>query len=420
MRALALASLLLTLCACALAPQAGDNAARSANKAQGPVILIGIDGLRWDAIDRAEAPNLNRLADQGVRARGLIPIMPSVTFSNFYAIATGLYADRHGMPSNAPYDRSADRTLTHTQMGDSFWWGGEPIWATAEKQGVTTATLFWVGSEAEVAGVRPTYWKRYDWRFKNADRVQQVLDWLALPEADKPGFITLYFSSVDYISHARGVETQAEREAIAKVDSHIGDLMDGLNALGLQGLANIVIVSDHGMTNTSPTDRVVYLDDYIDFSQVYIPELEGPRPGHQPFAHIFVEDGASVDDLYDQLAGAHPNFTVYRRETLPESYAMAHPDRTGDLFVLPDLGWLVFGRSVKSAYPTPPLGMHGYDHSHTDMWGTFIANGPAFPSGRKTDAFENIEIYGLLAHLLDITPSDYDGDFARIRPILKP
>ncbi|MCA8888902.1 MAG: alkaline phosphatase family protein, partial [Parvularculaceae bacterium] len=308
------------LAACAATPSRAPSAI-SANDDQGAndqyVILIGLDGLRADAIDRFPdaAPNLRAMAARGVRAEAMVPVMPSVTFVNFYSLATGLYADRTGVVSNYTYSRELARVMARTEHSQSVWWGGEPIWATAEKQGVKTGTMFWLGSEAEIAGARPTYWSPYEHLMPFGERTAQVLGWLAAPTAERPRLATIYFHAVDTAEHIYGVGSDQERAAIAEVDEQVGALVAGVAALGLADRTNFIVVSDHGMAN-APADNIVYLDDYISLNDVFIPAFEGPDgAGRMPLVHVFVENG-DLDGVYDALAAAAVKgpFSVYRRE----------------------------------------------------------------------------------------------------------
>ena len=414
---------LLALGGCATTPQTGQGpAAVTQGKAGGEapiVLLIGIDGLRWDAIDRNPAPTLRAWAKHGVRAQGLIPVMPSVTFVNFYSIATGLYANHTGVVSNATYSRKLKRIMERQTHGESVWWGGEPIWVTAEKQGITTAAMFWLGSEARIAGKRPTYWYPYQHNKPKPERVQQILDWLAMPEAKRPHLLTLYFSDVDTAEHRYGPETPEEAFAIADVDRNLAQLKAGIKALGLQNRVNIIVVSDHGMTKVKP-EPMIYLDDYINLDEVMVPKfvsINGPSGG--PFVHIFVKNPANIDRIYHQLADANPHLRVYRREHLPKRWHLNNADRTGDIFAVAESGYLVFARGLKSKYPNLPKGMHGYDRHGHDMYGSFIADGPAFRDGVLAEPFDNVNVYGLIADILHIKPAKNDGDLNAVDYILK-
>lgn len=386
-------------------------------------IMIGIDGLRTDAIDRVPAPTLRALAKRGVRSKGMIPAMPSKTFVNFYSLATGLHPKHHGFTSNYPYDRKLGRAFDRKRDSQNpDWWGGEPIWITAEKQGVKTATYFWVGSEVPVDGIRPSYWKPFQQDKDYGERVEELLGWLSLPEAERPRLATLYFSAVDTAAHSYGVGSTEEQEAILKVDRHIGDLIAGLQQRGLFEQTNIIAVSDHGMTNLSD-ERVINLDKLTDLSDFIIPDWNKKYgPSYAPFLNLYGPT-SSTEETYKKLKDAHPNMRVFKRGNFPSNYHFDHPDREPDLMILADTGWTLYA-SEDGSEPTPVAGIpwstatHGYDNQHKDMHATFIAAGPAFKSELTADHFDNIEVYGILACALGISPSKTDGNIKNIANIM--
>lgn len=126
------------------------------------VVLVSLDGFRPDYLTRYDATHLLALAREGVSApKGMIPVFPSKTFPAHYSLATGLYPERHGIVSNTMYDPDWDAWYNYhnpVAVTDERWYGGEPIWVTAERQGLRSATYFWVGSEAAIGGLRPSYW----------------------------------------------------------------------------------------------------------------------------------------------------------------------------------------------------------------------------------------------------------------------
>src|SRR5688572_15430716 len=242
MRRAAVALWLLVACACA---------ARGIDRGDGPapVILISFDGFRWDYETKAPAPNLRSLAARGVRAESLIPSFPTKTFPNHYTIVTGLYPGHHGIVANNIHDPSTGRTLTlanRKEVGDPMWWGGEPIWVTAQRQGLTSGAVFWPGSEAPIGGMYPRCWKLFDDSYPPDDRVDEILGWLELPPVERPRFITLYFSDVDSAGHSFGPDSIEVQEAVRRVDGYLGRLLKGLDARGLTNAVNVVVVSDHG------------------------------------------------------------------------------------------------------------------------------------------------------------------------------
>ena len=171
------------------------------------VILISIDGFRADYLDKYPAPTLGLLARQGVRAKWMTPTFPTLTFPNHYSIATGLYPDNNGIVGNNIYAPEFNKTFTMSkreEVQNGRWWLGEPIWVTAEKQGQRAAAYFFPGTEAEIAGKRLSYWKAYDEKIPNFERVDTALSWLDLPIDKRPTMIILYFSDVDSAGHDGG------------------------------------------------------------------------------------------------------------------------------------------------------------------------------------------------------------------------
>jgi len=377
------------------------------------LILVSLDGFRWDYLDLVETPNLNRLADEGVRAKGLIPVYPSKTFPSHYSIVTGLQPGHHGIISNNMYDVELDAEFhlhDRTAVQDPRWWRGEPIWVTAEKQGMTAATLFWPGSETAIGDVRPTHWQPYDETMPFAARVDKVLGWLDLPEAEGPRLITLYFEYPNDISHGFGPEAPETFASIREVDARIGDLVAGIEKRKMSRWVNLVIVSDHGMAEVGP-ERVVLLDDYVVLEEGEVFE-EGA------ILQIYPHEGR-LDLIYEALLGANPHLAIYKREEIPERYHLRKNPRTPPILGVPDVGWEVATQGAVQGHRFTTLrGDHGQDPADPRMHGLFIAQGPAFRSGLVIDRFENVEIYNLMAAVLELDPAPNDGDPAALRAIL--
>lgn len=384
------------------------------------VIMIGVDGLRADTLERMYVPNLQLLADAGVRAN-MIPAMPTKTFVNFYSLATGLHPKHHGFTSNYPFDRKLGRKFNRqTDSSDPQWWGGEPIWITAEKQGITAATYYWVGSEVKIDGIRPSFWKTYQQNKDYAERVEEVLTWLALPEKQRPRLITLYFSAVDSAVHKFGVGSEQEQDAVAKVDKHIGDLVRGLKKLGLEQRSNMVIVADHGMANLSD-DRVINLDSWVDLSAFIVSDWSNSHSSvHAPFLNLYAATPKLVEAAYKKLVKAHPKMRVLRRGAFPANYHFDHPQREPDLMLLADTGWSLYASRDKRQPQSMTksgrsVATHGYDNQNSLMHATFIAKGPAFKEDLIAKTFDNIEVYGLLACALKIKPANTDGNIENVQ-----
>jgi predicted AlkP superfamily pyrophosphatase or phosphodiesterase len=398
---------LLLLAACS-----GLDARNQIGKPTNPVVvLVALDGFHPSYLDRAPSRHLRQLAREGARARWLVPVFPTLTFPNFYTIATGLYPEHHGVVSNTMRDSLLGSFALRdtTAVRDARWWGGEPIWATAVKQGKRAATFFWPGSDVAIGGIRPTWYREYDPRTPNAKRVQQVLEWLSLPADSGPALVTLYLVDVDEAGHAFGPNSPETDSAIARVDSAVGALLAGIEQRRLGGRVNLVIVSDHGMAEVAP-ERLIYLDDYLESGSAEVVELGtvvslAPRAGAE-------------EEVYRRLTRA-PHLRVYRKSAIPERYHYrAHP-RIQPIVAMAEEGWMVTTRPIASrSGGRLPRGMHGYPPDIPSMRAIFLARGPGFRKGAVVEPFQNIHLYQLIAHLLGLTPAPNDGALDSVRTVL--
>jgi predicted AlkP superfamily pyrophosphatase or phosphodiesterase len=376
------------------------------NQGDQVVLLVALDGFHPSYLERSPSRHLQDLARSGVRARWLVPVFPTLTFPNFYSMATGLYPEHHGIVSNTMRDSVLGSfTLSDTEaVHDPRWWRGEPIWVTAVRQGKRAATFFWPGSDVAIGGVRPTYYKVYDPTVPNAERVRQVLAWLSLPPDHAPALITLYLGDVDQAGHEFGPNSPQTDSAIAGVDSAVGALMSGIEHLGLGQRVNVVVVSDHGMTELDPT-RVMYLDDYIDLGSVEIVDRGA-------FLSLVPRAGAE-ESVYRRLRGANRHLTIYRKSDIPAAYHYKSHPRIPAIIGVADDGWVVLTRPQR-----PPRGGHGYPPERPSMRAIFLARGPAFRKGLVIEPFRNIHLYALLNRILGLTPTGNDGALDSVKALL--
>lgn len=403
------ASLLLVSCGTVNLPRPADPGSLT--------ILISLDGFRWDYLDRYEAPTLRALAVDGVRMRSLTPSFPTKTFPNHYTLVTGLRPAHHGIVGNWFYDPESGETFGMSKAASNTeqrWWGGEPLWITAERQGVRSACYFWPGSEAAHDGLRPSRWLPFNDSIPSPERVDGLLRWLEVPAADRPKFATLYFSAVDHAGHRHGPDAPELQAAITEVDGALARLLAGLARLGLRERTNLIIVSDHGMSPQSP-DRVVFLEDLVDVRTVEI-ETTGtyaglrPRPGTR-----------TPDELAAAIRARAPRqVQVYTRDTVPARYEFSGNARIPAVVLLADDQWNIEekrGWGAKRA--TYNKGGHGWDHRSANMGGLFVAAGPAFPRGKLIGPFDNIHVYNLVCAILGLKPAPNDGDDRLARAALR-
>lgn len=383
-----------------------------------PVILISVDGLRPDYLARGVTPNIDALAAGGVRAKAMRPSFPSITFPNHYTLVTGKRPDHHGIVNNNMEDAAIPgrpfALSNRAAVEDRRWWDeAEPVWVTAEKAGVPTATMFWPGSEAAIRGVRPTKWLTFDGEMPNPARVAQVLHWLDQPPGPdgptaqkRPGFLTLYFDTVDHDGHEFGPDAPQTTAAIAEIDARIGDLVAGLKARGIA--ANIVLVSDHGMINVAP-DRSIRIDQLL------------PAGSFRLVAGGALAGLAALPGQEATLAAAllrrHPHMQCSRKADLPAHLHYGRNPRVPPFICLAEPGWMILAMAPKADRRLG--GMHGYDPMVPEMAATFVAAGPAFKSGVVLAPFDNVDVYPLLMRLLGVKPLASDGDIAGVKAGLK-
>ena len=400
----------------AMASRQGASPGQAANPI---LVLVSFDGWRWDYTDRFDLPNVQALAARGVRVRELVPSFPALTFPNHYTIVTGLYPEHHGIVANVMIDpKIPDRfTMSSATSRDSAWWGGEPIWVTAVRQGRRSATMFWPGSEVAVDGVRPTYWKPFDSKLPSEARTSQVLEWLAMPEAERPSVVTLYQEVVDHAGHDFGPDSPEVATAAAELDRNLGTLVAGIDRLHLGDRTTVVLVSDHGMASLAP-QRIIWLDDYIDLDTVTVTEWEGllelsPRD----------RTPAGLRRVYDALQHAHPRLRVFERGSLPDHLRHGTNPRTPAIIGLPDDGWVVTSRQ-RRLQPhddgwSPQRGAHGFDTAYRDMHALFVAAGPPIVRGLVLPMMDNVHIYEFLCAVASLEPAANDGDPSVTRAFLR-
>lgn len=378
-----------------------------------PLILISLDGFRWDYCAKypAETPNLRRLAQEGVQARRMIPAFPSNTFPNHYTLATGLHPSHHGMLNNDMTDAATGDVFHYRNAAanrNPRWWGGEPIWITAERQGRRSACYFWVGSETTINGLRASHWFPFDYRVPFAQRVDTVMSWLKLPAAERPAVIAFYLEETNSAGHAHGPDSPELAAAVALLDQCVGTIVDRMQAERIE--ANFVIVSDHGMTPCTKED-VLILEDWIDATTVQV-DFTGAVAGLRA---LHGDAAATVARL-----AAMPHARVFLTADLPPHLHITATPRTPDIWILPDEGWHVLRRAEYERNQSRFLrGDHGYDPLLPSMGALFIAHGPSFESGVVIEEFENVHLYNLLCAALDLKPAANDGDDRLVRTVLR-
>ncbi len=368
--------------------------------------MVSLDGFGADYVKRFGAPHLEAIGAQGAMAReGMIPSYPSLTFPNHYTLVTGLYPEHHGIVGNKFYDPARGATYSYTDDAtnhDGSWYGGVPLWSLVERQQMRAASLFWPGSEAKIAGERPSYYLHFDDHLDDEKRLDQVIVWLRLPPAERPHFISVYYSNVDHAGHDFGPESEQARSAVQHVDALMGELWERLRALKLP--VDLIVVADHGMVTVQPPlvllERRANLDGVTTVDDLIYPKSEAEAE------RIDRELSADSDGLY----------TVYRRAQVPAALHFDESAREGDPVVIATGPYKILARAPERK---TPVGNHGFDPRLVpQMRALFVAAGPDIRPGVALAPFANVDVYPFVAKLLGLTAPKVDGTLRELAPAL--
>jgi len=374
--------------------------------------MISADGFRYDFADKFQASHLQEFRKRGIESAYMQPSFPSLTFPNHYTLATGLYPAHHGIVDNTFYDLKKEMLYTignKKAVADSSWYGGTPLWVLAEQQKMISASFYWVASESAIQGVRPTYYYTYNEAIPIGRRIEILKNWLELPEDQRPHFITFYFPEVDHQEHRYGVDSKETKEAVHFIDESMNLMVRRIDSLGLN--VNYIFVSDHGMIDID-TVSTLSLPPALDTSRMKL--ATGVST-----VHIYLKDPSYRQEAYEILKKDAKDYDVYYSDSLPASW---HYDKKDDVFNR--TGDIVLVAHVTKAFNIMkrhlPAAEHGYDPAIPEMHATFYAWGPAFKKNMKIEGFENINVYPLIAKILDLKiSSPVDGKLKVLEPILK-
>ncbi len=374
------------------------------------VILVSFDGFRWDYPQKANMTVLDSIEKHGIKAESLQPAFPTKTFPNHYTIATGLYPDNHGIVNNTFYSPEMNNIYKigkRVAVEDGRYYSGNPIWSLAEQQGVKAASFYWVGSEAKIQNTRPSYWKKYDHDFPFEQRIDTVVSWLKLPAKDRPHLILLYFNEPDSKGHKYGPDSDEVKNKLEEMNNIMKKLFAGINSLPIKDKINVIITSDHGMNNIS-NDKVVNFHPYI--KSKYVDKVVGSNPVYNIWAKK-----EYIDSVTNALKNVK-HITCWNSKDIPKRLHYGQNKRTGTHTVVADIGWSV----QYSAVPRMVHGgTHGYDNANKSMHAIFYGIGPDFKQGFKSGTIENVDIYPLIAHILDLKIGKIDGDYNRVKMFLR-
>lgn len=381
-------------------------AASKCRKYANQVFLVSMDGFRYDYPEKAATPNFARMARDGVRAEYMTSTFVTKTFPTHYSLVTGMYSESHGIVGNSMYDPEFDEFFSMRSHETKWWDAGEPLWITARKRGLTSGTIFWPGSEAQIQGMHPNKWYKYNESITFDQRIDIAINML---KNDNFNFVTTYFHEPDRTGHIYGPNSREIEDMVMEMDTLLGTILNKLIANGLQDKVNLILVSDHGMTEVDYVNRLVEIYSLVDKSQIQLTVDSGP------IMHVLPAEGQA--DAVLSAINSHSHFTAYRKSDIPDRFHYQNNRRIMPIFVLANEGWSITWNASRTS---AGKGNHGYDNSLMSMKPIFYAMGPNFRSNFSAPPMNAVDIYPLVCELLDMTPSPNNGSLSNVADILKP
>jgi predicted AlkP superfamily pyrophosphatase or phosphodiesterase len=407
--------LILTATAAAASGSGGVNAPEQRNKPY--LVLVSLDGFRWDFQNLHDTPALDRITDAGVHAERMIPVFPTLTFPNHYSIATGLYPAGHRLIGNTfpNADLSEWYSLRRREaVQDGKWYGGEPVWVAAEKAGMVTAAYYFVGTEADIQGVPMTYWHQFDASVPGMARVQQVLDWLSMPGERRPHFITLYFEDVDTMTHGYGPGSTQSIAAVERVDGYLGTLLDGIEALPIADDVYLLVVSDHGLIGKRIDDTIFVIDAIADLEGLSVIDH-----GAAAFIYFPAPDRQRAIEIRNAINAGWDHGKAMLREEAPAAWRVTEEAGFAEIIVQADAGYLVY--STEARVQRRSKGDHGWAPEDEGMHAFFAASGPRLPAGDTLGPIRSVDVYPLMMEILGLpVNTPIDGDPDKLTRLLEP
>uniref|UniRef100_A0A9J7Y386 SMB domain-containing protein n=1 Tax=Cyprinus carpio carpio TaxID=630221 RepID=A0A9J7Y386_CYPCA len=357
-----------------------------------PLIILSLDGFRASYIRKGKSvlPNIHKLRSCGTRAPHMRPMYPSKTFPNLYTLATGLYPESHGIVCNSMYDPvfKAHFRLKGREKLNHRWWGGQPIWITAEKQGVKAGTFFW-----------------------------PCFVWFVF---SRPYVYAIHSEQPDAYGHILGPLSNELDNTLRKIDNIIGQLMNGLKQMNLHRCVNVILVGDHGMEE-SHCERTEYLGSYgLDVDTITLTPGSSGRIGPKNFTHTKKYNSEIVANLTCKMPNQH--FKPYLKQHLPKRLHYTNNRRIEDVHLLMDRKWHVamcVSLCVRSPATCGFFGDHGFDNKISSMQTIFLGFGPNFNFKTEVPVFENIELYNVMCDLLGLTPAPNNGTHGSLNSVLR-
>ncbi|XP_071987793.1 glycerophosphocholine cholinephosphodiesterase ENPP6-like isoform X1 [Engystomops pustulosus] len=393
--------------------------------ASNKLLVFLIDGLRFDYIDEKELkvlPGFKKFIQSGVKVDYMTPDFPSVSYPNYYTLMTGHHSEVHQMTGNYMWDPKTKKSFdigTNTDSLLPMWWNGsEPLWVSMVKAKRKVFMYYWPGCEVEILGVRPNYCREYYNSPSDANFTRAVNDAVETLWKGNAEMAAVYYERVDIEGHHFGPLSEQTKNATRVVDQMLQNLEQQIIKSGLKHKVNIILFSDHGMTDVS-VERLIELEKYIDFNDILQMKDRGP------VVSLWPAQGKDTK-VYNQLKVVQ-HMAVFKKEQIPDRFHYKNGKFVSPLTLVAEKGWFIAQSKKKSplwSIGTVPnqgrrYGWHGYDNELVDMKGFFLASGPDFKENFRAAPIRAVDVYNLMCKVLGMEPKPNNGSWSRVQSMLK-
>ncbi|XP_076030188.1 glycerophosphocholine cholinephosphodiesterase ENPP6-like [Oratosquilla oratoria] len=391
------------------------------NGTQHKLLCLMIDGFRWNYVHQQpdELPGFERFLAEGVRANWSNPYFPTLSYPMWTTMGTGLYPEVHNIAGNYFHDDKEKDYFSIDNLSSirkKKWWTSEPIWVTSTRAGIDTGAFQLAQCSVPWEGITPRHCEPHELKENPETFRGNLKKALDLLEHDY-GFVMVYSAHVDDVGHASGPDSKKLKDTVRSLDDDVEFLLNQLDGRGLTNETNVIIVSDHGMTNFQLDKITTYnIDDYLDISLVEHISDRGP------FMNIKVPP-ENVDKVFKQLSAIPKGVKVYRRDDIPERFRFRGSKYAHEILVVAQKGYYLSpSKNTLKQLPLKPHthahGIHGYDPDEMDMKGIFFARGPDFVEDAVIPPIGMVDVYQLICHILDVEPRPNNGTWMHVRAAL--
>ncbi|KAG7517762.1 ectonucleotide pyrophosphatase/phosphodiesterase family member 6 [Solea senegalensis] len=387
-----------------------------------PLLVFLIDGFRYDYMDDLHAlPGFRELVTNGVKVDYMTPDFPSLSYPNYYSLMTGRHCDVHQMTGNNMWDEASKKEFLIGTNADSrlpLWWdGSEPLWVTMQKLGKKVYMYYWPGCEVEILGVRPSFCEEYVYNPSEKNLTDSIVNALSVLSSGKADMAAIYYEKIDVEGHHFGPDSPQIKSAVRQLDAAMQFLNSKIKENHMEDQLNVVLFSDHGMTNIQWMEKIIELEKFINMSDVKMMD-RGPVVSLWPRDNKYQQVYAALSQV--------PNMHVYARKDILQRYHYKGGKFVSPLTLVAEPGWFITENQKslpywKNSSGEPSAwqnGWHGYDNEFLDMRAFFLATGPDFKRNLRAAPIRTVDVYNVMCWTLGVEPLPNNGSWSRVEFLL--